>query len=121
MDEALRPTTIQRLSGGIIPAFAMLAGAQLELFSALAEAPLGADALAARLGVDAERLSRLLYALTATGLLELRDGRFANSAEADAFLVKGRPDYLGDQHTVWSDIWRANLATAESIRTGAPQ
>ncbi len=42
-----------------------------------------------------ERLSRLLYALVVSGLLERRENGFANTREAATFLVKGLPGYVG--------------------------
>ena len=85
----MQPTTIQRLQDGVVPAFALLAGMQLDLFTPIAEEALTAEELAARLGVDANRLSRLLYALTAAGLLAEEDGRFRSGPEAREFLARG--------------------------------
>jgi hypothetical protein len=116
----LAPETIQRLQAGVAPALAMLAGMKLELFTALAAGPATAEQAARSLGLDAARLARLLYALVAAGLLSEADGRFANSEEADEFLVAGRPGYLGSTHELLSTLWHADLATADSIRGGAP-
>ncbi len=69
---------------------ALLAGMQLDLFTPLQDAPLGSKALADVLGVREDKLSPLLYSLTAAGLLTLENGRFANSEEAAQFLVRGR-------------------------------
>jgi hypothetical protein len=114
------PETIQKLQAGVAPALAMLAGMQLEVFTPLAEGPLTAADIAARLGVAEDRLSRLLYALVTAGLLESHDGRFANTPETAAFLVKGRPGYIGDTHELWGQLWHADLGTANSIRSGRP-
>ena len=116
----MQPTTIQRLQDGVVPAFALLAGMQLDLFTPIAEEALTAEELAARLGVDANRLSRLLYALTAAGLLAEEDGRFRSGAEASEFLASGRPRYMGGSHELLASIWSANLHTAESVRAGGP-
>jgi SAM-dependent methyltransferase len=115
------PEVFQTLTAGVAPAFALLAGMQLEVFTALAEGPLTADAAAARLGVATEPLSRLLYALAVAGLIAHEQGHFRNTDEADEFLVKGRPRYLGGMHELFDQIWRADLLTAQSIRAGAPQ
>ena len=115
------PTIIRRLQRGIAPAYALLAGMQLELFTALAAGPATAADVAARLGVREDKLAPLLYALVLTELITLADGRFANSPEADQYLVRGRRRYLGGVHELWSDMWHANLSTAQSIRLGAPQ
>ena len=48
-------------------------------------------------------------------------GLFANTAEADYYLVRGRPSYRGNGHKFESDIWSAALKIGESIRTGKPQ
>jgi hypothetical protein len=114
------PETIRRLQDAVPPALAMLAGMQLEVFTALAEGPRTAAEIAQSLGLAEDRLSRLLHALVLTGLLDHDDGRFANSAEAQTFLVKGRPGYIGGSHELTSDIWHADLHTADSIRLRAP-
>jgi SAM-dependent methyltransferase len=114
------PEIINRLQAGVAPALAMLAGMQLEIFTALAEGQKTATEIAARLSLDDERLSRLLYALVLSGLLVREGERFANSSEANRFLVKGKLDYLGGAHELLADLWHADLQTAKSIRSGRP-
>jgi SAM-dependent methyltransferase len=114
------PATVQRLQIAASSAFAMLAGMQLQLFTSLSAGPRYAEALAAERGVSAERLSRLLYALSACGLLERRQNGFANTPEAAKFLVKGLPDYIGGVHELLDQLWHADLMTALSIRSGRP-
>ena len=115
------PATIQKLASGVFPSFAMLAGMQTGIFTALDEAPLSAAEAARKLDVKPARLGPLLYALVAAGLLELRAGRFANTAESAHYLVQGAPAYLGDMHLLFSDIWSATLSAGASILKGAPQ
>ena len=86
-----RPDTIDALRWGADAAFAMLAGLQLDLFTALQSGAQTPPQLAATLGVGADRLRLLLYALVAAGLLTEQDGRFANTPEAQHFLVQGTP------------------------------
>src|ERR1051326_2925611 len=88
------PTVIQHLASAVYPSFAMLAGMQLHVFTPLKDGPLTAAQVAALLGVNAERLSRLLYALVTANLLTVEGDRFANTPEAQQFLVKGKPTYL---------------------------
>ena len=120
MTDPTAPETIQRLQAGIPTALAMLAGMQLEVFTHLAAGPRSAAELAASLGVEEDRLSRLLYALVIAELLAHRDGRFANSPEAARFLVKGLPGYIGGMHELLSQLWHADMQTAKSIRSGQP-
>jgi SAM-dependent methyltransferase len=121
MDTPVRPETIERLEGAVPAALAMIAGLALGVFTQLGAGPLSPEALAARIGCAEERLQRLLHALVVAGLLEKHsDGRFANSAEADAFLVEERPGYRGGSQKLTRHIWEVDFKTAESIRSGKP-
>jgi hypothetical protein len=120
-DTPLAPRTIQKLESVVPPALAMLAGMQLEVFTALSDGPQTAQAIASRLGLAEQRLRRLLNALVLTGLMERRGEHFANSAEASEFLVKGRTRYIGGVHELLAELWHADFNTAASIRTGIPQ
>ena len=116
----IQPDRINALQDAVAPGLALLAGMQLDLFSAIGDEGRSPAEIAKSLAVDPERLERLLYALTLAGLLECRDGRFSNTAEAAAFLVRGRIGFIGDEHDLLSELWRADLSTAASIRTGRP-
>jgi SAM-dependent methyltransferase len=118
---SLQPTTIQQLATTVYPSFALLAGMQLDVFTPLKDGPLTAAQVAAVLGVNTEKLSRLLYALVTANVLTVEGDRFANTPEARHFLVKGQPTYLGGRHENFSETWEALLHTAETIRRGVPQ
>jgi predicted O-methyltransferase YrrM len=106
----------------VYPAMAMLAGMQLDVFTPLKDGPLSSTEIAEAIHVNSTRLVPLLYALVAADLLIVRDDRFSNTPEADAYLVKGRPTYMaGSRQLFYADIWQALLKTADSIRAGAPQ
>jgi predicted O-methyltransferase YrrM len=116
------PQTIRRLEEAAVPLFALHAAIQLGVFTPLASRAMAADELADALGVDATKLSMLLYILAYIGLLSVEGGRFANGDEAAHYLVQGTPTYLRGLHTMWSSgDFAANLATADSIRTGIAQ
>ena len=116
------PSTIFRHAAAVFPAMAMLAGLQLDVFTALGNEPLTAKEIAAALGVNPVKLQPLLYALVAAELLTVQDERFANTPEADAHLVQGRPSYkAGSLREFYGDIWPALLKTAATIRSGKPQ
>jgi predicted O-methyltransferase YrrM len=117
----LQPETIQKLGNAPYAAFAMIAGMQLELFTPLSEGPMRAEQLAAALGVGAAKLTPLLYALAAADLLTVEAGRFANTLEAETFLVRGKPTYLGGRHAFYTARYQEVLQTAATIRTGRPQ
>ena len=121
MNEAQPPEIITRLYRSVYSSFAMLAGIQLDLFTPLEDDPLSAEEIADRLGVQATKLRPLLYALVVAGLLNVEDGLFGNTPEADGYLVRGKPSYLGGEHEVGSVIWEAALKTAATISAGTPQ
>jgi precorrin-6B methylase 2 len=112
---------IDRHAGGIYPAMAMLAGMQLDVFTPLKDGPLSASDIAAAIGVKADKLTPLLYALVVAELLTVDGGRFGNTPEADVYLVRGRASYLRGQQDFYANIWEALLKTAATIRTGVPQ
>ena len=114
------PKTIQKLVD-VYPSFALLAGMQLDLFTPLKAGPMRPAQIADVIGVDVAKLKPLLYALVAAELLTVKGDRFANTVEANHFLVRGSPAYMGGVHPLYADLWEAVLQTAESIRTGQPQ
>jgi hypothetical protein len=102
------------------PAQAITTAAQLGIADALADGPLPIDALAARVGADADALRRLMRALIGRGIFRRRrDGRYAlNSLAAtlrsDAPIsVKGAALFQGSQEQ--RERW--TLLT-DSVRTG---
>ena len=115
------PRRINQLRSEADAAFAMLAGMQLDVFTPLKAGPLDAEQIADAIGVTPARLRLLLYCLVAAGLLTEENGRFSNTPEANQFLVKRSPSYLGNRHAALATSWTASLKTAESIRTGMPQ
>jgi hypothetical protein len=121
VDTEPEPVTIERLGSTVHQSFAMLAGMQLDVFTPLKDGPLGVGEIADSIGVNANKLRPLLYALVAAGLLTVENGLFSNTEEAQLFLVRDNPSYMGRVHEFWSGIWSAELKTAESIRTGNPQ
>ena len=114
------PKTIQKLVD-VYPSFALLAGMQLDLFTPLEAGPMPPEQIANAIGVSAKKLKPLLYALVAAELLTVEGDCFANTDEANHFLVRGRPSYMGGVHPLYADLWSTALQTAESIRTGQPQ
>lgn len=120
-DSPPQPNTIARLVDAVYPSFALLAGMELDVFTPLKDGPLTAREIAEVIHADADRLSRLLYALVAAKMLTVDEGRFSNTPESNHYLVRGRTDYQGGSYQLLSDVWHAMLQTAASVRTGTPQ
>ena len=115
------PKTIEILADAVYPSFAMLAGMELDVFTPLKDGPLTADQIARAAGTDPAKTAPLLHALVAIGLLKSDGDRFLNSPEADQFLVRGSPDYIGMRHHAYRRRWNSVLCVAETIRAGVPQ
>ena len=120
-DKIPQPDIFYQIKNGARATAAMLAAMKLELFTPLKDGPLHAEQLASKLGVNAGRLSTLLYVLVIAGLLTEEGGVFSNTPETDKFLVRGKVGSLGDAYKIWYSNLLASLKTAETIRTGVPQ
>lgn len=120
-DQNPQPDIFYKIRNSARVTAALYAGMQLELFTPLKDGPLTTEQLATKLGVYAHKLGPLLYSLVANGLLIEDDGKFTNTPETAAFLVKGNDKYIGDSHKIWLNNLLAALETAETIKTGIPQ
>jgi acetylserotonin O-methyltransferase len=87
----------------------MFAGVSLGLFDALRVGSQSGDELAEKLACSRDGLGRLLDALVGLGLIEQADGRYANTAAADAYLTSDSPrrmtGYIGYSNTVMWKLW----------------
>lgn len=119
--QPIQPDTIERLGMAVYPSIAMVAGMKLDLFTPLSDGPKNTEQIARAIGVGSAKLTPLLYALVTTGLLTVNCDLFSNSPEADHFLVRGKPTFMGARHQALSDRWNDALQAAESIRTGMGQ
>jgi SAM-dependent methyltransferase len=121
-DSVLVPSPVlDGCNAGALSAFAMLAGMKLDVFTPLGAGPLTGEELAAELGAGAHRLRPLLFALASLGLLRVEsDGRFANTEEADHYLVRGHSHFIGDEWLLLDELWRGAMLSAESTRAGRP-
>lgn len=114
------PGRLLEMSGGYWGACALHAAVKLDLFSRIGAGTTTNEELVADTGFDQRGLTPLLRALCALGLLELRDGRLANTPFARAHLDKQSPAYLGHillhHHHLMSGWSRLH----EAVRDGKP-
>jgi hypothetical protein len=101
--------------------FVLQAGLELDIFTPLGKGPLDATAIAKAAGTDPAKTSHLIQSLVAIGLMQFDGIRFSNSPEADRYLVRGKPDYIGMRHHAYRRRWESMLRVADTIRTGKPQ
>lgn len=96
------------------------AGTHHRIFTTLEEHPATAEEVAKKTAISPRGAQALLDGLTGLGLLTLSEGRYGNTPEASAFLIQGKPSYLGAMAEVFLD----DLSTWQNLpgvaKTGLP-
>jgi len=114
------PGRIMELATAYWEARCLHAANGLGVFAALADGPLSAEALAARLGAAPRPLALLLRACVGLGLLERAGDRFRNAPASQRFLVPGSDGYLGDALRYAADMWEPWGRLDDGVVTGRP-
>ena len=120
------PEHILKIGMGFWASKTVLTAVDFKLFTLLARAPMSAEAIRVALGLHPRAYLDFLDALVALGFLTRAgmgpDGVYANSPDADFFLDRGKPSYLGGilemcdhrLYKFWGDL-------GEGLKTGLPQ
>jgi SAM-dependent methyltransferase len=120
------PTNLMQLGMGFFGSRTLLSAVELELFTHLAERPMTAGDIAAKLALHARAVPDFPDALLALGVLEREgngpDAVYRNTRETAVFLDKKSPHYIGGilemaatrLYGFWSTL-------TEALRTGEPQ
>jgi len=75
----------------------------------------------ARVAATHPRATRIvLDGLIALALIEKKDGRYSLLPVSEAFLVKGKPSYMGDFRHVALALWDGMANLKQSLKTGQP-
>jgi hypothetical protein len=118
----LDPQKVLQYSFAYAPPLMIEAAVRLNLFDALADGSKSSDDLAAATGASIRGVRILMNGLVGLGLLtHPKPGHYALTPEAAAFLVRGKPAYMGGffRHASTQLIpkW---LQLTEIVRTGKP-
>jgi hypothetical protein len=119
MSQPTPEKVMQLITGGWVASI-LGAAAQHGLFTALEEHPDNAAGIAKRLGISTRGAQALLEGLTGLGILTLASGRYQNTPEASAFLVKNKPSYLGAMAEVFLNDFGTWQKLPEAVKTGLP-
>jgi len=119
---ATSPERILALGFGFWGAKALLSAVELGLFTELAKEPLDEQALRQRLGLHERSARDFFDALVALGLLERLGDFYTNGPEAERYLDRASPEYVGGL----LEMANARLygfwgSLTEALRTGQPQ
>jgi hypothetical protein len=116
------PDRVLQLGLGFWGPKVLLSAVEMGVFTELAKGPADLDALTARLGLHPRAARDFLDALVALGMLDRTGGTYANTPEADRFLDRAKPSYVGGilemtnarLYPFWAHL-------TEALRTGRPQ
>jgi len=113
---------IMQLGLGFWASKTLLSAIELGLFTELAKGPADGESLRTRIGIHPRAARDFFDTLLALGMLERDNGRYRNTADADTFLDRNKPSYVGGllemaNHRLYG-FW-GNLTQA--LRTGQPQ
>jgi len=116
------PERILQLGLGFWGSKTLLSAVELGVFSALAGNPQDGETLRRHLELHPRSARDFLDALVALGMLAREGDRYRNTPEADRFLDRAKPSYVGGM----LEMANARLypfwgALTEGLRTGRPQ
>ncbi len=117
------PDAILQLGLAFWGSKALLSAVELDLFTTLADGPLTAETLTAKLGLQQRGTTDWLDALVSLGMLRRSaDGDYANTPATGLFLDRAKPSYLGGMlEMANARLYRFWGSLTEGLRTGRPQ
>src|SRR6266567_2088882 len=121
-DAGLTPDRILHAGFAFWGSKALLSAVELGVFTELARGPLDREGLTERLGLHPRSALDFFDTLVALGMLERHDGRYSNAPDADLYLDRAKPTYIGGMlemanarlYPFWGSL-------TEGLRTGRPQ
>lgn len=122
MADHVTPDRIMTIGLGFWGSKALLSACQLGVFTELAVGPRDLESLSGHFGLHERSARDFLDALVALGVLERRDGLYANTPETATFLDRNKPSYVGG----FLEMANARLypfwgSLTEALQTGKPQ
>src|SRR6478735_2060874 len=94
-EKQLSPERFIQIGMGFWAARAVISAVELGVCTELAKGPQSADALTRSLNINARGARDFLDALVALGVIEREGSIYRNTPEADQFLDKNKPSYMG--------------------------
>lgn len=114
------PVTLMDTHMAILRARAIMVGAKIGVFDAVALGPRDAAAIAAACGTNPPATEKLLGALAGSGYLAWKRGRFALTALSRKWLLSASAHSLRDKILFEFIEWDVISRTEDFVRTGRP-
>ena len=116
--ENLAAERVNEMSRNFWNSAVLRAGIKLNIFALLQNQALPCDDAAQACGANRRFMEAFLEACVALGLLDKRDGRYTDSAQAAAFLVPDKPTYVGDLVLHITNYWHTWGKLDQLIKEG---
>lgn len=122
MNNPPTPEKILHLGMAFWESKTVLSAVELDVFTTLARGPMDVHALRTQLGIHERSARDFFDALVALGMLDRRDGLYFNAPDADSFLDKAKPSYIGGiLEMANARLYRFWGSLTTALKTGQPQ
>jgi hypothetical protein len=126
MKQEVNPSKIMQVGLGFWASKVLLAAVSLDLFTLLSSGSKDAHGIQNALGLHGRGLYDFLDSLTSLGFLQreglLETAKYSNAPDAEMFLVKGKPSYIGGILEMANNrLYRFWGSLEEALVTGKPQ
>jgi len=116
------PAHIMQVGSGFWASKTLLSAVELEVFTHLAGSSANCETLRLRLGLHPRSARDFFDALVSFGFLERENGVYSNSPDADLFLDKNKPSYIGGLlEMANARLYKFWDGLTDGLRTGLPQ
>lgn len=122
MNNLPTPEKILHLGMAFWESKTVLSAVELDVFTTLAKGPMDVHTLRTQLGIHERSARDFFDALVALGMLDRRDGLYFNAPDADFFLDKAKPSYIGGiLEMANARLYRFWGSLTTALQTGRPQ
>ncbi|NMB83470.1 MAG: acetylserotonin O-methyltransferase [Ignavibacteria bacterium] len=116
-NEYLTPDSIRNIANSFQQSRIILTAIELEIFTVLDKHLMQSEDVAQKINCDPRAVNRLMNALVALGFLRKVHGKFYNTETSAKYLIKGKPEYMGNlDHT--NNLWDSWSTLTEAVRHG---
>ncbi len=120
-EKELSPRPLMRILGDFANSRILDATLEFDFFTHIHNGAHTADEVAREAGTDPRATRIVLDSLLAMNLVEKREGCYYLPPISEAFLVRGKPGYVGDFRYVALALWDGLAHLKESLKTGTPR